>query len=197
MSRDIDKGFSILPSKKQNNRPKTKSFGYQILGFGGGAPTFEFLQATGGTVSYDGNFKIHSMSTGTFTVTALGTNPTYGARLEQVLIIAGGGSGGYNHGAGGGAGGMRFQNSVAVNAQAYSITAGGAAGNSNAFSQTNTRGGRGSQTGTNNGQTGGSGGGGDNGGGKSGSRFWGWIWISKSWRWRRRQRRRRRWFFWS
>ena len=100
MSRDIDKGFSILPSKKQSNRPKTKSFGYQILGFGGGAPTFEFLQATGGSVSYDGNFKIHNMSTENFVVNALGTNSTYGSRVEQVLIVAGGGRGGQNHGGG-------------------------------------------------------------------------------------------------
>ena len=85
----------------------------KAFGFTSGI-SFEFLQAEGGSVSYDGNFKIHSMGTGTFTVNALGTNPTYGARLEQVLIIAGGGAGGFNHGAGGGAGGMRFQNSVAV-----------------------------------------------------------------------------------
>ena len=50
------------------------SFGYQVLGFGssasgGGDP---FTEATGGTVTTSGNYKIHTFtSNGTFTVTAV------------------------------------------------------------------------------------------------------------------------------
>ena len=49
------------------------SFGYQVLGFGsfpnrGGG----FVEATGGTITEDGDFKVHTFtSSGTFEVTAL------------------------------------------------------------------------------------------------------------------------------
>ena len=72
----------------------------------GGALTF--ISATGGTITTDGNYKVHSFTTsGTFTTT-IGTDPTDGNKV-QYLVIAGGGGGGDDTGGyscgGGGAGG--------------------------------------------------------------------------------------------
>lgn len=84
------------------------SFGYQVLGFGtvAGAPDVLYA-ATGGTVTTDGNYKVHSFtSSGTFTVTQVAADPA-SAELDY-LIIAGGASGGANSGSGGGAGGRLY-----------------------------------------------------------------------------------------
>lgn len=84
------------------------SFGYQVLGFGtvAGAPDVLYA-ATGGTVTTDGDYKVHSFtSSGTFAVTQVASNPS-SAELDY-LIIAGGASGGANSGSGGGAGGRLY-----------------------------------------------------------------------------------------
>ena len=84
------------------------SFGYNMLGFGGypnRGP--EFYTATGGTVTTDGNYKVHSFtSSGTFSVSEVPADPA-SAELDY-LIIAGGASGGANSGSGGGAGGRLY-----------------------------------------------------------------------------------------
>ena len=81
------------------------SFGYQTLGFGGYTSRASFYAATGGSVTTDGDYKVHSFtSSGTFSVTAVGDA---NAELDY-LIIAGGGGGGNNSGCGGGAGGRLF-----------------------------------------------------------------------------------------
>lgn len=83
------------------------SFGYQVLGFGTVAGAPAFYAATGGTVTTDGDYKVHSFtSSGTFTVTQVAGDPT-SAELDY-LIIAGGASGGANSGSGGGAGGRLY-----------------------------------------------------------------------------------------
>jgi hypothetical protein len=57
--RDLKLGtFETAKGKKKSNR-KTKSFGYQILGFGGGGPGLKFVCATGGCITTCGSFKIH------------------------------------------------------------------------------------------------------------------------------------------
>ena len=64
------------------------SFGYQVLGFGTVAGAPAFYAATGGTVTTDGDYKVHSFtSSGTFTVTQVAGDPT-SAELDY-LIIAG------------------------------------------------------------------------------------------------------------
>tara|TARA_R100000455_G_C6269937_1_gene125642 strand:+ start:433 stop:1335 length:903 start_codon:yes stop_codon:yes gene_type:complete len=83
-------------------------------GFGqkGGSP--KFIVATGGTITTDGNFKIHTFtSPGTFCVSCAG-NPG-GSDTTEYLVVAGGGGGGQyvNSGGwagGGGAGGYRQSN---------------------------------------------------------------------------------------
>ena len=75
-------------------------------------------KATGGTITYDGNYVVHTfLSDGTFT-------PLQAFDVEY-LVIAGGGGGGSNHGAGGGAGGFLTDTGHGVTAKAYSITVGG------------------------------------------------------------------------
>lgn len=89
-----------------------------------------FLEATGGNITEDGDFKIHTFnSSGNFDVTQVGLDDKV-----EYLVIAGGGSGSDNTG-GGGAGG-RLTNGTedfAVTVQDYTITvgAGGAPTNSN------------------------------------------------------------------
>ncbi len=114
------------------------------------APTAAFITATGGTITTDGNFKVHSFtSPGTFTVCSVGN--AAGSNEVSYLVVAGGGGGsGSNYQAGGGgAGGYRegktpqctytqspiactsgSNNGLPVSAQGYPITvgAGGAKG---------------------------------------------------------------------
>jgi hypothetical protein len=87
-----------------------------------------FIQATGGTVTCCGDYKIHTFTgPGTFTVTQIGnapTVPTGGPTNVDYLVIAGGGGGGNVIGGGGGAGGYRTTfPSPGCNAGAFPITA--------------------------------------------------------------------------
>ena len=94
-----------------------------------------FITATGGTITTDGDYKVHTFTgDGTFTVTRVGQIGT----VESLVIAGGGGAGSNEHGGGGGAGGYRnsygsetsggggsSESALAVTAQAYSITVGG------------------------------------------------------------------------
>ena len=130
-------------------------------------------------VYMDGDFQVHKfLTSGTFTVHSLGTDSTYGDKIEY-LIVGGGGSGGQHHGSGGGAGGYRANNAFdhTVTAQAYTITVGAGASrrddnshgnngsNSNAFGMTSDGGGGGGGHPGGGGRNGGSGGGGNHQGG--------------------------------
>ena len=87
-------------------------------------PSAVFTTATGGTISYDGDYKVHTFNTsGSFQVTGVGDIGTV-----EYLIIAGGGGGGSG---GGGAGGYLTASNLAVTAQTYTVTvgAGGVKGN--------------------------------------------------------------------
>jgi len=107
-----------------------------------------YILATGGTITCDGDYKIHTFTgPGTFTVTNAGS-PS-GSTTVDYLVIAGGGGGGDGRGGGGGAGGYRFSNGTAsgcysagpaplgasalpVSVQGYPITVGsGGAGATN------------------------------------------------------------------
>jgi len=99
-----------------------------------------FTVATGGTITEDGDFKIHTFTgPGTFNVTTLGNGPTVptgGPSNVDYLVVAGGGAGGNNPGqggtGGGGAGGHRTTfpspgcnaGAFPISATAYSITVG-------------------------------------------------------------------------
>ena len=96
---------------------------------------FLIPKATGGTISYDGAYVVHTfLSSGTFTSDATLTSVDY-------LVVAGaGGGGGGNGGGGGGAGGFKTGASFTIAAStAHTVTigAGGAAqtdGNNSVFS---------------------------------------------------------------
>ena len=87
--------------------------------------------ATGGTVTIDGDYTIHS-----FTATGAGTFTTDTAQSVDLLVVAGGGAGGYYAGGGGGAGGYISTIGHSVTAASHSITvgAGGPAISSNTYS---------------------------------------------------------------
>ena len=60
-----------------------------------------YVSATGGTITTDGNFKIHTFtSPGTFSVTD-------GGDISELLIVSGGGGSGFDASGGGGAGGLK------------------------------------------------------------------------------------------
>ena len=128
-----------------------------------------FMTATGGTETTDGDYKVHTFtSSGTFTVTILGSDSTFGSKVEYLVVAGGGGGGFQGHGGGGGAGGYRHNSAYdfTVSAQAYTITVcgyGGAkttGGNSTFANITSAGGGRGGHNNSEAGQAGGSGGGG-------------------------------------
>jgi len=71
-----------------------------------------FIEATGGTITTCGDFKVHTFTgPGTFAVT---TAPTPGNNTADYLVVGGGGSGGGNGGGGGGAGGFRLSNDLCM-----------------------------------------------------------------------------------
>jgi len=100
-----------------------------------------FVEATGGTITTCGNFKIHTFTgPGNFTVSSAGT--PVGSETVDYLVIAGGGGGGGCMGGGGGAGGYRESSGTAsgsytvsplgsgvsalpVSVQGYTVTVGG------------------------------------------------------------------------
>ncbi|MFZ2300226.1 MAG: LamG domain-containing protein [Candidatus Moraniibacteriota bacterium] len=85
---------------------------------GGDMSTTTGLSATGGTITTDGNYKVHTFtSSGTFTVTS-------GSGDVEYLVVAGGGGGGQTIGGGGGAGGYLTATGFAVTTQAYTVTVG-------------------------------------------------------------------------
>ena len=66
-----------------------------------------YTQATGGTETTSGDFKIHTFnSSSNFVVTQVG-QPGYGTAVASYMVVAGGGGGGSVRGGGGGAGGFR------------------------------------------------------------------------------------------
>ena len=82
--------------------------GTALDSFGGYDTQPDHIQATGGTVTTSGDFKIHTFTgDGTFSVTAAGAGTQCGPSIVDYLVVAGGGGGGNWAGGGGGAGGFR------------------------------------------------------------------------------------------
>jgi len=165
--RYIDEKLTVGKNTKNTQKKKTKGFGYQVLGFGAGGGAPAFVEATGGTITESGNYKIHTFSSdGTFIVTNAG-KPS-GSTTVDYLVLAGGGGGGPGSKWGGaGAGGFRESANpawtgsplaapgaaITVSAQSYPITVGAGAsagnkGNDSIFdSITSTGGGKGGRGG--------------------------------------------------
>ena len=138
------KNINDLHTTGKNSRniqsKRTKGFGYQVLGFGAGAggPS-TYVEATGGTIITDGDFKIHVFTgPGSLCVSSGGAFAPCtgcGSNIVDYLVIAGGGAGGGGHGGGGGGGGLRAfmpattpmaaPAGLSVCIQAYPITVGG------------------------------------------------------------------------
>ncbi|MFA5795483.1 MAG: DUF2341 domain-containing protein [Candidatus Brocadiia bacterium] len=82
--------------------------------------TILVVEATGGTVTYLGDYAINTFtSSGTFAITA-GVN-------AQVLMVGGGGAGGGRHGGGGGGGGVLHMPSITISPGSYPIVVGAGA----------------------------------------------------------------------
>ena len=78
-----------------------------------------FVEATGGTVLTNGDFKTHIFTaSGCFQVTCAGA--ASGSNTIDYLVVAGGASGGLVRGGGGGAGGFRLSNSYSIPAPTMS-----------------------------------------------------------------------------
>jgi hypothetical protein len=136
----------------------------------------DFISATGGTITEDGDYKVHTFTEdGTFTVTE-----GIGNEVEYLVVGGGGGGGGAAVGGGGGAGEVKQGTDFTVTEQAYTITVGaGGVGQDNTNATvaedsvfgmiTALKGGAGgSYSGTQTGANGGSGGGGGGTGGDAG-----------------------------
>jgi hypothetical protein len=92
------------------------------IGDGTGRVPFIGMVGTGGTITTDGDYKVHVFnSSSSFTVTTLGDLGT----VEYLVISGGGGGGSQYFGAGGGAGGYLTATGFSVSAQTYSIAVGG------------------------------------------------------------------------
>lgn len=133
--------------------------------------------ATGGNITTNGNYRIHTFTNnGTFTVSS-------GSLTCDVLIVAGGGGGGHNGGGGGGGGVIVLTNATITGAVTVVVGTGGAGatlenapgtnGGNSSFSGYEAIGGGGGGAYTSDGLSGGSGGGGsgnrDPSGGSGGS----------------------------
>jgi hypothetical protein len=128
------------------------------------APTAQYITATGGTITNDGNFKVHTFTgPGTFTVCSVGN--AAGSNEVSYMVVAGGAGAGGDSGGAGGAGGFRegktpqctytqspiactsgSNNGLPVTATGYPVTVGGggSAGTGAPPSGSPTRGGDGS-----------------------------------------------------
>ena len=94
----------------------------------------KFAEATGGTVTTVGDYKVHAFtSTGTFTVTQLGDTNEF-----EVLLVAGGAGPGTQWAAGGGGGGgiVNHQTGQALSAVAYDVVIGAGGSGAGASSTT-------------------------------------------------------------
>ena len=86
------------------------------------------IEATGGTVSTSGDYKIHVFnSTSNFVVSQTGNNPSNpagGPNTVSYLVVAGGGGGSKDSGGGGGAGGFREGRDIAPSYTASPLNSG-------------------------------------------------------------------------
>ena len=176
----------LVPSAAPAPNGPIPSSGQISIGQFRGSENLSFIQATGGTVTTSGDFKIHTFTSGgTFCVSAVGTNPA--CNVVDFLVVAGGGGGGGPPSFGGGGGGGGFRESpgskggsystspkaggsaLPVSAQGYPVSVGGGGSNSSFSTITSARGGSGGSANFDPGNPGGCGGGGRRNTGGSGN----------------------------
>ena len=99
------RGGSLVPDVSANNSVPTS--GEIALTDFYGAVNAAFIEASGGSESTSGDYKIHTFNgNGTFTVNSVGNSA--GSNTVEYLVIAGGGGGGYRQNAGGGGGSVNI-----------------------------------------------------------------------------------------
>ena len=93
-----------------------------------GTSNAQYITATGGTITTDGDYKVHTFTgSGSFSVSNAG-NAAGNNVLEYLIIAGGGGGGGRFASGGGGAGGYRTASGQTVSATNYTITVGAGGG---------------------------------------------------------------------
>jgi hypothetical protein len=92
-----------------------------------------YIASTGGTITYDGDYKIHTFtSSGTFSVTQQGDSGT--SRDSYDILVVGGGSNG--HSGGGNGGDVSYTTGItSPSVASHTITVGGAGSTSSALGQ--------------------------------------------------------------
>ena len=107
------RGACSCATIKQNNAGAQLIYvdgteGWQIFQCGSDSDsTATYIEATGGTTSTSGDFKIHTFTgDGTFAVSSVGNSAGGGDKVSY-MVVAGGGGGSRASGGGGGAGGFR------------------------------------------------------------------------------------------
>ena len=104
---DANKGYLVKLNQAAGSTPSG------VMNDAGGYDTQGFMEATGGTVTTSGDYKIHTFTgDGNFVVTTAGGNSAQFPTTVDYLVVAGGGAGGNGvgntgAGSGGGAGGYR------------------------------------------------------------------------------------------
>ena len=150
---DAAKGWLVYLNQAAGTTPSSALTGYSSS-YDTNPP---FIQATGGTITTSGDFKIHTFTgDGDFIVSDAGLGTSAQPSIVDYLVVAGGGGGAEPYGGGGGGGGVRESlasaspthtasphtaspikatTGITVTAQTYPITVGGggAAGTPNAI----------------------------------------------------------------
>ena len=127
---DANKGWQVILNQAAGTTPSS------ILTVGGSyGNESNFIQATGGTVTTSGDFKIHTFTgDGIFDVTFKGIGTPDAPDAVDYLVIAGGGGSGFDTGGGGGAGGYRASGfgpsplrgtAITLTSSSFPITVGG------------------------------------------------------------------------
>ena len=142
------------------------------IGEASGGVLATYMSATGGSITEDGDYKVHTFtSSGTFTPTT--GSITDGDKVDYLVLAGGGGGGNDYYGGGGGAGGYLTATSFSVTSSAMTVTVGGGGqvnvnGQNSVFGSITSTGGGAGGTGAYgglnaaaNGKNGGSGGGGN------------------------------------
>lgn len=111
-----------------------------IIAIMAGVSKKKYITATGGTITRDGNFLVHTFTgNDTLNITQVSNDPTY--NTLEYLIVAGGGGGGYDIGGGGGAGGLLKSSLIpTINSFSVVIGAGGTGSTSNVQPSSNSNG---------------------------------------------------------
>ena len=108
---DANKGWLVKLNQAAGSTPSG------VMNDAGGYDTKGFMEATGGTITTSGDFKIHTFTgDGCFVVTTAGGNTAGHPTTVDYLVVAGGGAGGNgvgNTGAGSGAGAGGYRESKA------------------------------------------------------------------------------------